>query len=329
MTDYPLMSVIVPTLNEEKNIRLCLDSIFKQTYPKDKLEVIVVDDESTDGTVKIVKQYPVKLMVSGKRHGEISKMIGFKAAKGEYAIYLDADIELIGTDWFKKMIKPLQEDKKIVGTFTRKYTKKSDPAIERFLTFDPLQRDSLYQFFSPSIESVITERRAGYFVCKYKEGKIPPAGRCLYRRKEVLELVSSYDMFLELDFLVLLVKAGFTRFAYVPEAGLYHHHAISLSQLLHKRRYNLKKVYLARRKRLYKWFNLGSFQGILKLVAWVVYANLIIPSVFVGIYKSLKYKDFAGMYEPIVNLLVTDLLLLESLKDARSWRLLFNKDEQI
>jgi len=323
--DTPLISIIIPTLNEESNIGRCLDSIFRQTYPKDKLEVIVVDDKSTDNTLKIIKGYPVKVLVSGKRHGEISKMIGFKAAKGEFAIYLDADIDLIGNDWFQKMVKPLLEDEEIIGVFTRKYTKKSDPSVERFLTFDPLQRDSLYQFFSTSIDKTIVEKRKGYFVCEYKEGKIPPAGRCLYRRKKVLKLVSSYNMFLELDFLVLLVRHGFTKFAYVPAAGLYHHHAKNLFQLLGKRTYNLKKVYLAREERLYKWFDLESIAGFIKLSLWIVYANLIIPSVLVGIYKSLKYKDMAGLYEPIVNFLVTDLLLFESLKDSRTWKLLLNK----
>lgn len=329
MKSYPLISIIVPTLNEEKNIKQCLESIFRQNYPKKRLEVIVVDDKSTDSTVEIAKQFPVKILVSGAKHGEISKMIGFKVARGEFAIYLDADIELMGTDWFQKMVKPLKEDKEIIGSFTRKYTKKSDPSIERFLTFDPLQRDSLYQFFSRPIESVIAQKRDGYFVCKYSLGKIPPAGRCLYRRKEVLKLVSNYDMFLELDFLVLLVEAGFTKFAYVLDAGLYHHHAKDLSHLLTKRRYNLKKVYLARTRRLYKWFDLSSPIGIFKLIAWVIYANLIIPSIVVGIYKSLKYRDLAGMYEPIVNILVTDVLLLESIRDSRSWKLLLNKDEQI
>ncbi len=327
--NYPSISVVIPTLNEGKNIKACLDSIFKQSYPKRKLEVIVVDDKSIDKTVEIAKHFPVKIIISGARHGEISKMIGFKAARGEFAIYLDADIELRGADWFQKMVKPLLKDKEIIGTFTRKYTRRTDPAIERFLTFDPLQRDSLYQFFSHSIGETVIKKRKDYFLCEYHNSKIPPAGRCLYRREKILRLVSNYDMFLELDFLVLLVQNRLNKFAYVPEAGLYHHHAKNLQQLLRKRKYNLGKVYLARTKRLYKWFDLNSISGILKLVSWVIYANLIIPSFFVGLYKSIKYKDWAGLYEPLVNLLVTDMLLFEAVKDFRSWKLLLNKNEQI
>lgn len=320
----PIISVIIPTLNEEKNIEKCLSTVFKQNYPKDSLEVIVVDDKSTDRTLEIAKKFPVNILISGAHHGEISKMIGFKAAKGEFAIYLDADVELIGIDWFEKMLKPLTEDPDIIGSFTRKYAKKTDPSLERFLAFDPLQRDSLYQFFSASIEQTIIEKRKRYYICKYTSDKIPPAGRCLYRREKLLELVKGYKMFLELDFLVLLTKNGLNKFAYVPDAGLYHHHAKNITQLLKKRRYNLKKVYLGRQERLYRWFDLSKPIDFIRVIVWIIYANLIIPSIAVGIYKSIKYKDPAGMYEPIVNFLVTDMIVLSSLSDRRTFTLLKN-----
>lgn len=322
----PSISVIIPTLNEEKNIKKCLDSIFNQEYPQNKLEVIVVDDKSTDKTIEIVKKYPVKILISGAHHGEISKMIGFKKATGELAVYLDADIELRGKNWLNQMVKPLLEDSEIIGTFTKYFTKRDDPSIERYLTFDPLQRDSIYQFFSPGIEETIENRKDGYFICRYSIDKIPPAGLCLYRRKELLRLVSEYSMFLELDFLVLLVKNGFNSFAFVAEAGLYHHHVSSLVQLIKKRKYNLTKVYLTHvQNKLYTWFDLTNPKDILKIICWIIYANLVVPSIVMGIYKSFKYKDTAGMYEPVVNFLITDILVLTLLFDRRGRRLFFNK----
>ena len=55
MTTWPKISLVIPTINEERNIKNCLDSVFSQDYPRSKLEVIVVDDESTDGTLAIVR----------------------------------------------------------------------------------------------------------------------------------------------------------------------------------------------------------------------------------------------------------------------------------
>ena len=55
-TDSPLVSVIVPARNEAHNIARCVSSILASTYPN--LEVIVVDDSSTDGTAEIARKLP-------------------------------------------------------------------------------------------------------------------------------------------------------------------------------------------------------------------------------------------------------------------------------
>ena len=56
MKDPPLISIIIPTLNEEENMKRCLHSIFSQSYPRKYLEVIVVDNYSEDNTLKIAKK---------------------------------------------------------------------------------------------------------------------------------------------------------------------------------------------------------------------------------------------------------------------------------
>ncbi len=310
----PSISIIIPTLNEEKNIEKCLRSIFNQVYPKNRIEALIVDDDSIDRTVEIARKYPVRILRNGHKHGEIGKMIGFRAAKGEYCMYLDADIELRGKNWLKKIVKPLVENPNITGSFTKYYSKVNTSPIERYLNFDPLQRDQIYQFFSPSIEDTIKSKIGEYYICEYKIGNIPPAGLCLFRRKELLDIVENFEMFLELDFLVLLVKNGFNKFVFVPEAGLYHHHVTSLFELLRKRKYNLTKVYFSHVKNnLYTWIDWKNPLHLSKLVLWIIYANLFFPSLITGIYKSFKYRDWAGLYEPIVNLLVTDLLIISFL----------------
>ena len=54
--NLPIVSVIIPCRNEEKFIAKCLDSIIEQDYPKDKLEVLVVDGMSEDRTREIMKE---------------------------------------------------------------------------------------------------------------------------------------------------------------------------------------------------------------------------------------------------------------------------------
>ena len=62
------VTLVIPTFNAEKTIYMCLESIFLSDFPKDRLEVIVVDNNSTDESTLIAQQFDVKL-ISEKRQG--------------------------------------------------------------------------------------------------------------------------------------------------------------------------------------------------------------------------------------------------------------------
>ena len=91
-----IVSVIVTTKNEEANIGNCLQSIKAQTYPKDCIEIIVVDNNSVDKTKEIAFSFTKKVFNKGP---ERSSQRNFGAGKsiGKYLIYLDADMILSPT----------------------------------------------------------------------------------------------------------------------------------------------------------------------------------------------------------------------------------------
>lgn len=89
----PLLSIIIPTYNSGKYIRRTLNRVLK--YPLDA-EIIVVDDGSTDNTLKILKRYEsiyFNINVFKKEHGGVAsaRNLGLDNAKGEYIFFLDAD----------------------------------------------------------------------------------------------------------------------------------------------------------------------------------------------------------------------------------------------
>lgn len=87
-----LVSIIIPTFNEEKNIERLLVSINKQT--ERDIETIIVDDGSSDKTVDIAKRYTPR--VYKRKHAErsVQRNFGAKKAGGKYLLFLDADMEL-------------------------------------------------------------------------------------------------------------------------------------------------------------------------------------------------------------------------------------------
>ncbi len=93
--EWPMISVMIPCRNERKYIGSCLDSVVANTYPKDKLEVLVVDGMSEDGTRDILREYAerypfIKMLDNPKKLIPQALNIGIAHAKGDMVIRLDA-----------------------------------------------------------------------------------------------------------------------------------------------------------------------------------------------------------------------------------------------
>lgn len=87
----PLVSIILTTKNEEKNIIACLDSIKSQNYKN--TEIIVVDNNSADKTQELAKEY-TKFVYSKGPERSIQRNFGAEKATGKYFLFLDADMKL-------------------------------------------------------------------------------------------------------------------------------------------------------------------------------------------------------------------------------------------
>ena len=89
---HPLVSIVIATKNEENNIENCLISITEQTYPN--IEVIVVDNNSTDKTFEIALKFTDKVFNKGLERSTQRNYGIAKIACGKYVMFLDADMIL-------------------------------------------------------------------------------------------------------------------------------------------------------------------------------------------------------------------------------------------
>lgn len=108
------VSVIIPTHNRVSYLSECLNSLSKQDY--ENLEVIVVDDGSTDYTADIIsKKFPdVKIIVNEMRFGAAySRNLGILKSKGDFILFLDSDIEFIRENTITRMVSILEDDEQI------------------------------------------------------------------------------------------------------------------------------------------------------------------------------------------------------------------------
>lgn len=298
---FPKISISLPTLNEERYIKKCLDSIKNLEYPLNKIEVFVVDGGSTDRTVEIARKYSfVKIIKNRQKDTHIGKMLGLKAATGKYWTYFDADLQVNDSNWATAMTKPLEEDENLTASVSRYHAHKGDSWIENYINLDPIGRDTLFAWFTPSIDSTIIKKKNGYAVCKYSSRAFPPEGRCLFRRKLLNKIIGGFERFRELDTILLLIRSGHSKYAYVPEPGYYHRHPQNLMDLRKKRMRNTTRNYIPGNKEGYikfKWFDLKNTSDLLKMSLLILYAFSIVGPLLGGLYKTIKYKNIFGMVE--------------------------------
>ncbi len=114
-TNLPTVSVVITTKNEERHIANCLKSIKKQTYPSGKIEIIIVDNHSTDKTKAIAKKFTDKIYDCGPERSA-QRNFGAKKAKGIYYLYLDADM-VLSPEAISECVSRCQKDYKIVGLY--------------------------------------------------------------------------------------------------------------------------------------------------------------------------------------------------------------------
>jgi glycosyltransferase involved in cell wall biosynthesis len=103
------LSVIVPAYNAEKNIATLIESLLHLDYPKELLEIIIVDNNSTDRTKEIINQYPVKLLEEKNiQSSYAARNTGIRNSKGEILAFTDSDC-MVSDEWLKSGIQCLQE----------------------------------------------------------------------------------------------------------------------------------------------------------------------------------------------------------------------------
>ena len=147
------ISVIVPTLNEEKYIKGCLKSLKKQSF-KD-YEIIVSDGLSTDNTVKIAKNYTKKVISSKDKGIGDGRNKGARVAKGEILLFIDADT--IAAPNLLNKISESMKNKDIIGLTTRMKPKEKLSLLDyiEFKFYNYFVRASLYlPFLTPQIPGV-------------------------------------------------------------------------------------------------------------------------------------------------------------------------------
>lgn len=172
----PTVSVIVAARNEEKNLRHCLDSLSRLTYPKEKLEVLVVNDHSTDATSSIIDDFARRFSYikslsaiadpSGRLHGKTNAIAqGIEHTSGEIILFTDADC-VVQKGWVEETVKYYDTPSVgLVAGFTSLRVRTPFEAIQAldwFVLFSIAAGTNRLRFPVTAVGNNLSVRRAAY-----------------------------------------------------------------------------------------------------------------------------------------------------------------------
>lgn len=116
-SDNPLVSVVIPAWNEADNIFRTLSSLASSTT-KNEVEIVVINNNSTDNTQKLLEELGVRNYFEPKQGTSHARQCGLDNCKGKYHLCADSDT-LYPPKWIDLMIKPMERNQKIMGVYGR------------------------------------------------------------------------------------------------------------------------------------------------------------------------------------------------------------------
>ena len=255
MQNLPFVSIIVPVYNGEKIIGECIESLLNQTYPKDKYEIIIVDNNSKDRTAEIIKKYPVKYLLEDKiQSSYAARNKGVKHAKGEILAFTDADC-IVSPQWLENGINEFLKDDRIGCVGGKSLSYQPSNQVEEFL----LKKGGI-----GAINGPLTSYPIPFF----------PTLNVFYK-KEVFKKIGLFDTTFysggDVDFCWRMQFFTDFKLAFAPEAIIYHKERANFKGLFKQR-----KWYAKGRVLLYKKHQDRLPKRTLKQIYWS-YWNLFSP----------------------------------------------------
>ncbi|MFH1210101.1 MAG: glycosyltransferase family 2 protein [archaeon] len=222
------VSIIIVTFNSEKWIKNCLDSIKKQNF--NVFEIIIVDNDSKDKTLDILKEYISLKIIKNKQNlgFATANNQGIKLAKGEYILFLNPDVRL-SKNCADNLVKKINQNYKI-GFVTPKLVKSWNPKI---IDSTGVQATKSRRFIERGLESVDSKQY------DQESNIFAGSGAALLFRKETLEDIKINNEYFDEDFfcykedidLCWRARLKCWEGIYVPEAIAYHSRGHGLEPL--------------------------------------------------------------------------------------------------
>ncbi len=307
----PSVTFVICTFNSQNTIGECLESIKKLDYPKNLIKAQIMDGESRDKTLEIVKKYSFCKVIIKKTDGpEIATAMGYNRATTDLVVNFPSDNVIRERNWLRRMVQPLLDNTKIVAVETLYYSYvKGDKPLNRYFGLfgmnDPValylnKRDRAAHFETHWHLPTPYQDKGDYFVTNFTTENMPTLGaNGFVIRRKFAQLVSKVpEKFSHIDSCYDLVKSGHTTFAFVKN-DIWHKTGEDFFTFLKKRNRYLRILYLNKiHVRRYHLYN--PQQDKVNLLKYIFFSLTFVEPTAQSIRGFIKIRDWAWFFHPLV-----------------------------
>jgi glycosyltransferase involved in cell wall biosynthesis len=234
--NLPRVSFIMPTLNAGAILDNCLASIARQTYPRDRYEIILADAHSTDNTRDIAKKYGAIVLDDNGKNMEEGKRLALEHSTGEFIVFVDADNEITHPDYIELAVKALDKNSQALGVESYYLASPKMSSFCAYLTHLLHISDPICWLMSANPQLV---ERVG----DVERWKLPDntfsyplgANGFVFRRAD-LESVKADEHFQDTHAALHLMHAGKRGWLRIRGRGVHHYYIQTLWKFVQKRR---------------------------------------------------------------------------------------------
>ena len=317
-------SFIIPTYNAGHHLERCLKSIRGQDYDQGKVEILILDADSTDNTLDIASRFNCRVLKNPRKLAEYGVQLGVVNSTGELIVDFAADNEVIGNDWLKKVAALFGADAELCAVWGRIASGKDDPGLNKY--FALIQSDPLSWFLNKNLGKYKRENHAKGNLFTFRVDSRRPlvwgANGLVYRSEKLKPIwMRQQAYFGDNDAFQLMIEGGDNKVAYFDEPFVYHHHVARLRDSVKKWRRNLKHhLFDNQETRNMNWAFTEDFNR--RALLWGAYSLIPVFSLSHSCWLALKDKDMHWFYHPLVSFLQGIVYLYMVLSENNGRRLI-------
>jgi glycosyltransferase involved in cell wall biosynthesis len=232
----PRISFIMPTLNVEALLDNVLSSITRQTYPRDRYEILLADAHSTDRTREIAKKYNATVIDDDGKNMEEGKRLALQHATGEYIVFVDADNEITHPDYIELAVKALAANPQALGVESYYLPSPQMSSFCAYLSHRLHISDPIAWLMSTNPRLVAREGEVERWMLPGDSLSYPLGANGFVFRRADLESVKAGEHFQDTHAALHLMRAGKREWLRIRGRGVHHFYVQTLWGFVQKRR---------------------------------------------------------------------------------------------